>query len=107
MERKCRSVMWHSFGEWPKVIVTFVFSLFYINCRIYSPKFKMNVYLKIAQLYLEHQDHVSAEAHLNRAGLLQAEMDNKELQILYKVGSLTYGQQASYQFGAWQHSIMV
>lgn len=66
-------------------IITGVLFLCTFNSRIYSAKFKMNVYLKIAQLYLEDQDHVSAEAHLNRAGLLQAEMDNKELQILYKV----------------------
>jgi COP9 signalosome complex subunit 4 len=47
----------------------------------------MEVYLKISQLYLEEQDHVSAEAYLNRAGLLQAEVNKLELQILYKVCS--------------------
>lgn len=45
----------------------------------------MEVYLRITQLYLEEQDHVSAEAYLNRAGLLQTEVNNIELQILYKV----------------------
>ena len=45
----------------------------------------MQIYLKIAQLYLEEEDHIAAEAYLNRAGLLQAEVMNKELQILYKV----------------------
>jgi COP9 signalosome complex subunit 4 len=55
--------------------------------KIYSSEFKMEVYLKISQLYLEEQDHVSAEAYLNRAGLLQAEVNKLELQILYKVCS--------------------
>ena len=46
----------------------------------------MEIYLRITQLYLEEQDHISAEAYLNRAGLLQAEVSNNiELQILYKV----------------------
>lgn len=53
--------------------------------RIYSSEFKMEVYLRITQLYLEEQDHVSAEAYLNRAGLLQGEVNNRQLQILYKV----------------------
>ena len=37
--------------------------------RIYGADFKMEIYLKIAQLYLEEQDHVSAEAYINRATL--------------------------------------
>lgn len=53
--------------------------------RVYESEFKMNVYIKIAQLYLEDEDHVSAEAFVNRAGLLQGEVTNKELQIKYKV----------------------
>lgn len=55
--------------------------------KIYESQFKMQIYLKIAQLYLEEEDHIAAEAYLNRAGLLQAEVMNKELQILYKVCS--------------------
>ena len=53
--------------------------------RVYESGFKMNVYIKIAQLYLEDEDHVAAEAYVNRAGLLQAEVNNKELHIKYKV----------------------
>lgn len=45
----------------------------------------METYLKIAQLYLEEQNHVSAEAYINRAALLQSETKNKELQTIYKV----------------------
>ena len=53
--------------------------------RIYPPDFKMEVYLRIAQLYLEEQDHVSAEAYINRAALLQSEVDRNDLHIIYKV----------------------
>lgn len=45
----------------------------------------MEVYLKIARLYLEDQNHVSAEAYINRAALLQSETKKKELQTIYKV----------------------
>ena len=45
----------------------------------------MEIYLKIAQLYLEEQNHVSAEAYINRAALLQSEAKKKELQTIYKV----------------------
>ena len=55
--------------------------------RIYTADFKMEVYLKITQLYLEDEDHVSAEAYLNRAGLLQAEVDKGKLHIIYKVNT--------------------
>ena len=53
--------------------------------RVYGSEFKMDVYLRIAQLYLEEQDHVSAEAYINRAAMLHAEVANKHLQITYKV----------------------
>lgn len=53
--------------------------------RIYSADFKMDIYLKIARLYLEEQNHISAEAYINRAALLQSEVTNKELHIIYKV----------------------
>lgn len=53
--------------------------------RIYSSDFKMDVYLRISRLYLEEQDHVSAESYINRAALLQSEVANKELHIIYRV----------------------
>ena len=53
----------------------------------------MDIYLKIARLYLEEENHVSAEAFINRAALLQGEVAKKELHIIYKV-SLYYMQQA-------------
>lgn len=58
-----------------------------ISCagRIYSPAFKMEVYLRIAKLYLEEADHVSAEAYINRAGMLQSDVDRSDLHVIYKV----------------------
>ena len=45
----------------------------------------MDIYLKIARLYLEETNHISAEAYINRAALLQSEVTNKELHVIYKV----------------------
>ena len=53
--------------------------------RQYSNDYKLETYLKIARLYLEDEDPVQAEAYINRASLLQADSQNKELQIYYKV----------------------
>ena len=47
----------------------------------------MEIYLKIARLYLEETNHMSAEAYINRAALLQSEVTNKELHVVYKVGA--------------------
>ena len=48
----------------------------------------MEIYLKIARLYLEETNHISAEAYINRAALLQSEVTNKELHVIYKVCSV-------------------
>ena len=48
----------------------------------------MEIYLKIARLYLEETNHISAEAYINRAALLQSEVTNKELHVIYKVQPL-------------------
>ena len=53
--------------------------------RQYPADYKLKTYLKIAQLYLEDEDPVQAEAYINRASLLQADSKNEELQIYYKV----------------------
>ena len=55
------------------------------NLRQYSVDYKMETYLKIAQLYLEDEDPVQAEAYINRASLLQTDTKTEKLQILYKV----------------------
>lgn len=41
--------------------------------------------MKIARLYLEDEDPVSAEGFINRASMLQAETKNENLQVMYKV----------------------
>ena len=56
-----------------------------VHLRIYSAVFKMEVYLRIAKLYLEEGDHVSAEAYINRAGMLQSDVDQSKLHVIYKV----------------------
>ncbi|KAL5469523.1 hypothetical protein EMCRGX_G030786 [Ephydatia muelleri] len=53
--------------------------------RVYSSDFKMEIYLKIARLYLEEEDHVSAETYIKRASLLLHEITNKDLTVVYKV----------------------
>jgi len=53
--------------------------------KIYPNDFKLEIYLKIAQLYLEDDDPVQAEAFIKRASILQAETKNMQLQILFKV----------------------
>ncbi|XP_031553705.1 COP9 signalosome complex subunit 4-like [Actinia tenebrosa] len=53
--------------------------------RQYSVDYKLETYLRIAQLYLEDDDPVQADAYLNRASLLHADTKNESLQILYKV----------------------
>ena len=45
----------------------------------------MEVYLRIAKLYLEESDHVSAEAYINRAGMLQSDVEQNDLHVIYKV----------------------
>jgi len=51
----------------------------------YSLDYKLETYLKIAQLYLEDENPVEAEAYINRASLLQNETKNEQLKIRYKV----------------------
>lgn len=41
--------------------------------------------MRIAKLYLEEGDHVSAEAYINRAGMLQSDVDQTNLHVIYRV----------------------
>jgi len=52
--------------------------------RQYPPEFKMQTYVKIAQLFLEDGDSAEADAYVNRASLLQAEVTSENLLLLYK-----------------------
>ncbi|XP_028407653.1 COP9 signalosome complex subunit 4-like [Dendronephthya gigantea] len=51
----------------------------------YTVDYKLETYLKIAQLYLEDEDPINAEAYINRASIIQADTKNTGLQMLYKV----------------------
>ena len=59
-------------------------------CRIYSATFKMEVYLRIAKLFLEEGDHVCAEAYINRAGMLQSDVEQNSLHVIYRVSPFNY-----------------
>jgi len=39
--------------------------------QIFEDEYKANIYIKIAQLYLEDEDNVNAETYLNKASLLK------------------------------------
>ncbi|CAK9300175.1 unnamed protein product [Gordionus sp. m RMFG-2023] len=53
----------------------------------YPKDFKLKIYVKIADLYLNAGDDAQAEAFINRASLLQTDVNDEQLQIKYK---LTY-----------------
>ena len=57
----------------------------FLSFRQYTVDYKLETYLKIAQLYLEDEDPVNAEAYINRASIIQADTTNVGLQMLYKV----------------------
>lgn len=52
--------------------------------RVVSSEEKLNVYLRVVQLYLEEEDSVSAEAYINRASQLIHQTKDKITQIRYK-----------------------
>ena len=49
----------------------------------YPANFKMQIYLKIAQLYLEDGDAVEADAFVNRASMLQAEVNRRAFEEVF------------------------
>ena len=53
--------------------------------RAVEPDYKLDIYLKIARLYLEDDNAVEAEAYVNRASLVQNESANAILRLKYKV----------------------
>ena len=61
----------------------------FIYFRQYTNDYKLETYLKIARLFLEDEDPIQAEAYINRASLLQADSQNEQLQIHYKVQNLS------------------
>jgi len=53
--------------------------------RVLEPEYKVNIYVKIAQLYLEDDESVQAEAYINRASELIHQCRDDLLKLRYKV----------------------
>jgi len=53
--------------------------------RVLEPEYKVNIYVKIAQLYLEDDESVQAEAYINRASELIHQVKDEVLKLRYKV----------------------
>jgi len=52
---------------------------------VLDPEYKVNIYVKIAQLYLEDDESVQAEAYINRAAELVHQCKDQMLVLRYKV----------------------
>jgi len=53
--------------------------------RVLEPEYKVNIYVKIAQLFLEDDESVQAEAYINRAAELIHQCKDEMLKLRYKV----------------------
>jgi len=53
--------------------------------RVLEPEYRVNIYVKIAQLYLEDDESVQAEAYINRASELIHQCKDEVLKLRYKV----------------------
>ncbi|KAH9414575.1 COP9 signalosome complex subunit 4 [Dermatophagoides pteronyssinus] len=51
----------------------------------YPTDFKIEIYLRIAKLYLANGDKEKAEGFINRASMLQSDVKNEQLKIQYKL----------------------
>jgi hypothetical protein len=58
--------------------------------RVLDPEYKVNIYVKIAQLYLEDDEAVQAETFLNRASILVPDCKEPSLHMRYKVRRPTF-----------------
>jgi len=56
-----------------------------LDTRVLEPEYKVNIYVKIAQLYLEDDESVQAEAYINRASELIHQCKDANLKLRYKV----------------------
>jgi len=53
--------------------------------RVLEPEYKMDIYVKIAQLYLEEDESVQAESYINRASEFIHNVKDETLKMRYKV----------------------
>lgn len=58
--------------------------------RAIQPDYKLNIFVKIAQLYLEDEDHISAEAFINRASVHIHDSKDATVQLKFKVALLFF-----------------
>lgn len=73
-------------GEWKKAAEALVGIPLETGQKQHNNKFKLEIYLRIAQLYLEDDDPVQADIYVNRASLLQKSEENTDpLTVKYKV----------------------
>jgi len=52
--------------------------------RVLEPEYKVNIYVKIAQLYLQDEESVQAESYINRASELIHQVKDESLKLRYK-----------------------
>lgn len=58
----------------------------WFDLRGYRPEFKMELYLRITELFLEAGNIEEADRHVKRASLLQQDVKEDALVLKYKVG---------------------
>jgi COP9 signalosome complex subunit 4 len=56
------------------------------GAKTVDTQYKLTKHLKIAMLYLEDEDAVSAETFLKKAAQLITSTEDQEMQLQYKVG---------------------
>lgn len=54
---------------------------------VLTAEYKGNIYVKIAQLYLEEEESVNAETYINRASILMSDVKDALLILRFKVRS--------------------
>jgi len=52
--------------------------------RVLDSAYKVDIYVKIAQLYLEVEDSIQAETYINRASILMSDVNDNNLQLRFK-----------------------
>jgi hypothetical protein len=56
-------------------------------CRPISAEYKVNIYTRIAQYYLEEEESVQAEMYINRAASLIMDVKDRMINLRFKVQS--------------------
>ena len=70
---------------------------------VLTPEYKGNIYVKIAQLYLEEEESVNAETYINRASGLMPDVKDPMLILRFKVRSTA----APYTYAIYSPALLV